>query len=61
MGEIGNFSPAEIYERYLGPTIAEPFARRLLERAAPWRGQSVLDLACGTGVVARHVAPIVGV
>lgn len=61
MGEFGNFSPAEIYERYLGPTIAEPFTRLLLERAAPRRGQSVLDLACGTGVVARHVAPIVGV
>ena len=61
MAEIGNFSPAETYERYLGPTIAEPFTRLLLERAAPRRGQNVLDLACGTGVVARHVAPIVGV
>ena len=61
MGEIGHLSPAETYERYLGPTIAEPFTRLLLERAAPRRGQNVLDLACGTGVVARHVAPIVGV
>lgn len=61
MDENGSSSPAEIYERYLGPAIAEPFTRLLLERAAPRRDQSVLDLACGTGVVARHVAPLVGV
>jgi SAM-dependent methyltransferase len=59
--ENGSSSPAEIYERYLGPAIAEPFTRLLLKRAAPRRGQRVLDLACGTGVVARHVAPLVGV
>lgn len=61
MGEIGNFGPAETYERYLGPTIAEPFTRLLLERAVPRGDENVLDLACGTGVVARHVAPIVGI
>jgi ubiquinone/menaquinone biosynthesis C-methylase UbiE len=32
----------------------------LLEYAAPQPGERVLDVACGTGSVARHVAPIVG-
>lgn len=53
-------SPAEIYERYLGPAIAEPWAHVLLEYAAPQRGQRALDVACGTGVVARQIAPLVG-
>ena len=53
-------TPAEVYDHYLGPAIAEPFARALIRRAAPRAGQRVLDLACGTGVVAREVAPLVG-
>ncbi|WP_046867241.1 class I SAM-dependent methyltransferase [Microvirga massiliensis] len=60
MTEDQNASPAEIYGRYLGSAIADPFARVLLERAAPERGERVLDLACGTGSVARQVAPMVG-
>jgi SAM-dependent methyltransferase len=52
--------PAETYEQYLGPAIAHPWTRVLLEIAAPQRGERVLDVACGTGSVARHVAPMVG-
>ena len=54
-------SPAEIYERYLGRGIADPFSLVLLDCARPRQGERVLDLAAGTGSVARHVAPIVGV
>lgn len=54
-------SPAQVYEEYLGPTIADPFTRVLLEHIAPHRGQRVLDGASGTGSVARQVAPLVGV
>jgi ubiquinone/menaquinone biosynthesis C-methylase UbiE len=32
----------------------------LLEYAAPQPGERVLDVACGTGSVARHAAPLVG-
>jgi ubiquinone/menaquinone biosynthesis C-methylase UbiE len=32
----------------------------LLEYAAPKLGERALDLACGTGSVARQVAPLVG-
>lgn len=54
-------NPAEVYERYLGRAIADPFTRVLLECAGPKQGDRVLDLAAGTGSVARHVAPVVGV
>jgi ubiquinone/menaquinone biosynthesis C-methylase UbiE len=53
-------NPAETYEQYFGPTIADPWTRVLLEYAAPQPGERALDVACGTGSVARHVAPMVG-
>ena len=56
----GTGSAAEIYERYLGPAIADPWTRVLLEYAAPQPGERALDLASGTGSVARQVAPLVG-
>ena len=53
-------NPAEVYEQYFGPALFSPFARVLLEYAAPQPGERVLDVACGTGIVTRHVAPMVG-
>jgi ubiquinone/menaquinone biosynthesis C-methylase UbiE len=53
--------PAETYEPYLGPAIAHPWTRVLLEIAAPQRVERILDVACGTGSAARHVAPMVGI
>lgn len=53
-------SPAETYEQYLAPAIAHRFTRVFLEYASPRVGERVLDVACGTGSVARHVAPLVG-
>ncbi len=52
-------TPAEVYERFFGPTISDPWTHVLLEYAAPQPGEHVLDVACGTGSVARHVAPLV--
>jgi len=60
MSQSEELNPAEVYASYLGPTIADPWTRVLLEYAAPRSGERVLDLACGTGSVARQVAPIVG-
>lgn len=54
-------SPARAYEDFYGPAIFAPAAEILLEYADPRPGESVLDLACGTGQVARRVAPRVGV
>lgn len=53
-------TPAEVYESFLVPALFTPWARLLVGRAAPREGERVLDLACGTGVVSREVAPHVG-
>jgi ubiquinone/menaquinone biosynthesis C-methylase UbiE len=49
-------SAAELYERYLVPAVALPWALGLIERAAPQSGERVLDIACGTGIVSRLIA-----
>ena len=51
---------AERYEKFLVPTIFVPWAEDLLARAKPEEGESVLDVACGTGIVARLSAEKVG-
>jgi ubiquinone/menaquinone biosynthesis C-methylase UbiE len=43
----------EIYERILVGPLFRPFAEQLVARVAPHRGDSVIDVACGTGIVAR--------
>jgi SAM-dependent methyltransferase len=53
-------NPAELYEQFYGPAIFQPLAEMLVEVAAPRPGERVLDLACGTGLVARRIAPTVG-
>lgn len=52
--------PAEAYDRYLGPALFEPWAQILLQRAVPRAGEHALDLACGTGIVTRQLAPLLG-
>jgi ubiquinone/menaquinone biosynthesis C-methylase UbiE len=47
---------AELFERYLVPAITAKWAEDLVARAQPLKGEAVLDIACGTGVVARLVA-----
>ena len=49
---------AERYQSVLVPVIFEPWARELIDRAAPEAGDHVLDLACGTGVVTRALAAL---
>ena len=52
--------PAESYEKYSVPALFAPWASYLIESANVQPGEHVLDVACGTGVVARQVAARVG-
>lgn len=51
---------AEAYERYLVPAFMDRWANDLLDTADVTAGQRILDVACGTGIVARHAARRVG-
>jgi SAM-dependent methyltransferase len=53
-------SPALMYQQYLVPAIFDPWAPVLLGYAAPQPGETVLDVAAGTGAVTRAVAPLLG-
>ena len=53
--------PVESYESYMVPTLFGPWASCLIQTANPQPGEYVLDVACGTGIVARSVAPYLGV
>lgn len=52
-------NPAETYEQYFVPAMFLPWATILLRYASPQPGERVLDVACGTGIVARQAAPLV--
>src|SRR5262252_6325483 len=49
-------SAAQLYERYLVPAITAKWAKDLLDRAQPREVEAILDIACGTGIVARLAA-----
>ncbi|MGY1616264.1 methyltransferase domain-containing protein [Geodermatophilus sp. SYSU D00691] len=51
---------AELYEARFVPAIFAEWAPLLAHAAGVRPGQAVLDVACGTGVVARAVADLVG-
>ena len=51
---------AESYESVFVPALFEPWAEMLVDAAAVRVGDRVLDVACGTGIVARIAAGRVG-
>ena len=56
MSEMQLFSTMtfpEIYERVLVGPLFRPFAQELIARLEPTRSDSLIDIACGTGIVAR--------
>ena len=52
---------AEDYERFLVPALFEAWVPSMLAVADVGEGDHLLDVACGTGVVARSAVPQVGV
>jgi SAM-dependent methyltransferase len=48
-------SMPEAYERWLGPTIFEPFAEDLARRVAALAPRRILELAAGTGIATRQL------
>lgn len=50
-------TPAETYESFMVPVLFRPMAEELLRLARPSAGDRVLDIGCGTGIVARLASP----
>jgi ubiquinone/menaquinone biosynthesis C-methylase UbiE len=45
----------ENYDRYLGPILFEPFADDMAARLKEAQPESVLELACGSGILTRRI------
>jgi len=58
--EAYGLKPPENYERFFVPAIGKPLANDLIRLAALHPGERVLDVACGTGIVARLASQQVG-
>ena len=59
-GKAYGGDPPASYERFFVPAIGAPLAADLIRLAALCPGERVLDVACGTGVVARLASQQVG-
>jgi len=53
-------SSAMYYEEVMVPAVFSPWAKDLIRRVALNPGQKVLDIACGTGIVARLASQVTG-
>lgn len=51
---------AEVYEEFFIPALFHEWAAKVAEAARIGRGQRILDVACGTGVLAREIANRIG-
>lgn len=51
-----NRSAADVYEEFFVPALFAEWVARVADAAAVSPGQRVLDVGCGTGVLAREVA-----
>lgn len=56
MASKTEINPAATYEAFMVPPLFGPWAAKLVTAVDPRPGEHVLDVACGTGIVARTVA-----
>ena len=49
-------STPDLYDRYMGPLLFEPYARVVADRAPLLRPRRILERAAGTGIVTRAVS-----
>lgn len=57
--QISDNSP-RAYEEYLVPGLFKPWAEKLIQMTSPKPDNDILDVACGTGIVARRACSIMG-
>ncbi|MBZ0315628.1 MAG: methyltransferase domain-containing protein [Anaerolineae bacterium] len=55
-----NHKAAEVYEDFFVPALFQEWASRVADAAHIQKGQHVLDVACGTGILARTIAERLG-
>ncbi|GGX57688.1 class I SAM-dependent methyltransferase [Saccharospirillum salsuginis] len=60
MAQQSDKNPAQLYEDFLVPGIHARWIPMFLDYAKPQPGERALDVACGTGIVTRNLAPEVG-
>jgi ubiquinone/menaquinone biosynthesis C-methylase UbiE len=53
--DVFKHSTPELYDRYMGPLLFEPYAKYVAERLALLRPDRILETAAGTGIVTRAV------
>ncbi len=53
-------TPADIYEQWFVPAMFSPLASRMVDAIQPRPGTRALDVACGSGILARRVASAIG-
>ena len=58
-GEVSQ-NPAESYEEFFVPALFGPWAEQVADSVGIPSTAAVLDVACGTGVLARTIAPRLG-
>lgn len=58
MSDIAEFAGTvpHNYDRYLGPHLFEPYALDIIKRIEGLNPKKVLEIACGTGRVTRHLS-----